>query len=580
MILQSLYEYYLRKAEDPSSNMAPEGWEWKEIPFIAVISTQGRFVALKDTREQQGNKKRARSFLVPTLGEKKGNGLKANLLWENIEYCFGLPVPTPAKPQPDPERVAKQHRAFIKKTEELETDLSEHPAYKAIKQFLASNSSSMVANDPLWDEVRKVNANLIFEVDEYGVITDLPDVRRAIDGRNKGKPDGVCLITGSEDSIVRLEAPIKGVQGSDRKAERAFVSFNHDAFNSYGKDQNSNAPVGRRASFAYVTALNALLGRDSANKVTVGDATAAFWAKKASVSFDFEQDFPWYFGDPPKDDPDRGIRAVKSLFEATHSGKLPQDEGDRFYVLGLAPNAARISVRFWKVGTVRDFADKIAAHFDDFEIIKDSREPEYLSICQSLRATALQYKIENVPPNVAGALVESILDGTPYPVTLLHQCIRRIRAEQHVTRARAAILKACLNRFNRFHNPLEKEVTVSLDRTNTSPGYRLGRLFAVLEKIQEEANPGINATIRDRFYGAASSSPVVAFAQLLKLKNHHLSKLSNVGRKVNFEKQLGEIFAGLQDLPAHLSLEEQARFAVGYYHQRQEFFNSNKETRN
>jgi CRISPR-associated protein Csd1 len=170
-------------------------------------------------------------------------------------------------------------------------------------------------------------------------------------------------------------------------------------------------------------------------------------------------------------------------------------------------------------------------------------------------------------------VVESLLDGKPYPITLMQQCMRRIRAERRVTRARAAILKAYINRLNLYKEHLGKEeITVCLDRSNTSPGYRLGRLFAVLEKIQEEANPGINATIRDRFYGAASSSPVAVFPQLLKLKNHHLAKLDNPGRKVNLEKEIGEIFCAVEDIPAHLPMEEQARFAIGYYHQRQSFF--------
>ena len=121
---------------------------------------------------------------------------------------------------------------------------------------------------------------------------------------------------------------------------------------------------------------------------------------------------------------------------------------------------------------------------------------------------------------------------------------------------------------------------MALDVTNTNPGYRLGRLFAVLEKIQEEASPGINATIRDRFYGSASGTPVAAFPHLMKLKNHHLAKLENRGRAVNLEKIVGEIMDGLDDFPTHLSLQDQGRFAVGYYHQRQDFFKKNETTTN
>jgi CRISPR-associated protein Csd1 len=199
-------------------------------------------------------------------------------------------------------------------------------------------------------------------------------------------------------------------------------------------------------------------------------------------------------------------------------------------------------------------------------------------------------KSENIPPNLGGDVMRAILSGQPYPLTLLQNAIRRIRAEQakkgergnpamNVTYPRAAIIKACLNRHLRNSQTYEKELTVTLDTINPNPGYRLGRLFAVLEKIQEEANPGINATIRDRFYGAASSTPVTVFSNLMKLKNHHLAKLENPGRRVNLERLIGEIMYGVTDFPAHLDLADQGRFAIGYYHQRQAFFSKSTESK-
>jgi CRISPR-associated protein Csd1 len=573
MILRALYEYYQRAANDPDRHVAPEGFEWKEIPFAVVLNKEGKFKALEDTREGTGNNRRPKKFLVPQ-GEKRTVGIKANLLWDNVEYALG------ANPR-QRDDVAKRHEDFKRRLRDDLGHVANLPQIQALKTFLDRNPVQQIEQyeeyAESWNEVLERNLNVIFRIEGTNE-TSICDAIRPLLASNESKRDakvaGLCLVTGEKSRLSRLHAPIKGVQGTNTSGG-ALVSFNLPAFLSFGKNQNYNAPISEGAAFAYTTGLNMLLGRDSPNKMRIGDTTVVFWAERRSKSaeYDLEESFAAFFADPPKDNPDRGIRAVKALYEAIYSGMIPVDESNHFYVLGLTPNAARISVRFWKKGTVKDFANKIKKHFDDMEIMRSPKDPEYLTLNQIFRATALDYKTDNVPPNLAGAVVDSILEGTPYPVTLLHQCIRRVRAEQRVPRTRAAILKACVNRFSHYYNPYGKEeITVSLDRNNTSAGYRLGRLFAVLEKIQEEANPGINATIRDRFYGAASSAPVAVFPQLLKLKNHHLSKLTNPGRKVNFEKELGEIFDGLQDLPPHLSMEDQARFAIGYYHQRQSFF--------
>ena len=577
MILQVLNEYYQRKAADKNSNVAPEGWEWKEIPFLTVINEDGNFVCFKDTREDKGKKKRAHAYLVPALGEKKGNGIKSNLLWENIEYMFGIPVPTNAKPNPDKERVKAQHHSFLERINSLSSD---NVFLNAVKRFCTNNQSEAITKDSIWDQVLSLNQNLLLAIEQNDTvtpITDVPEIKKAINKISMGSDKyGICLISGENSELVRLEPPIKGVSGSDGKAERSFISFNKDSFCSYHKEKNFNSPVGKAPAFAYTTALNLLLGKDSQNKVYIGDSTTIFWAEKNFQSFNLEHEFAWYISDSPKDDPDRGIKAVKALYEAAYSGKLPFEEGNRFYVLGLSPNAARIAVRFWKVGTVREFAEKIKMHFDDFEIVHGPDEPEYLCLNKILRATALEFKMENVPPNLAGAVVTSILDGSPYPLTLLHQCIRRIRAERYINRARAAILKAYINRFNRINKPLNKEVTMSLDKTNVNPGYLLGRLFSVLERAQNAANnyKEPNAGIRDRFYGAFSSTPITVLPILEKLYGHHLGKIEK--SKGYFESIKCEIFDKLnaQNIPAHLSMEEQALFAIGYYHQRQDFFAS------
>jgi len=574
MILQALYEYYQRAASDPERHVASEGFEWKEIPFVVVVNQEGQFRALEDTREGVGRNRHAKSFLVPQAAKRTGKSINANLLWDNVEYALG------ANPR-NRHDVVERHEEFKRRLLDDLGHVVNLPAVKAIKVFVENNPVQQIEKHKeyaeSWEEALEKNLNIIFRIEGSEDTCVCDTLRPFISDKSKGGGVvGLCLMTGEVSQISRLHAPIKGVRGTNTSGG-ALVSFNLLAFESFNKTQNYNAPIGEVAAFSYTTGLNMLLRRNSPNKMMVGDATVVFWSKRRLVSaeYDLEANFSAFFADPPKDDPDRGVLAVKALYEAAYSGTIPVDEGDRFYVLGLAPNAARVSVRFWKTGTIKDFAYRIKQHFDDMKIAHGPKDPECLTLNQILRATVFDYKMDNVPPNLAGAVVENILDGMPYPVTLLHQCIRRVRAEQRVTRTRAAILKGYVNRINRYYKPCGKEeITMSLDRTNTSHGYRLGRLFAVLEKIQEEANPGINTTIRDRFYGAASSSPVAVFPQLLKLKNHHLSKLTNPGRKVNFEKELGEIFDGLQDFQPHLSMEDQARFAIGYYHQRQSFFNS------
>lgn len=569
MMLNALADYYLRKSADPASNMAPEGFEWKEIPFLVVLDEQGRFVQIEDTREGEGKKRPGRKYLVPQ-GVKKTSGVAANLLWDTVEYVLG--VDTRGKP----ERVAEQHRAFVHAIRARLAAAVDDGGVAAVLRFLDGLDLASLAVSPLWEEIVSANPVLSFRlVDDLDVLVcQRPAVVRALEGTAGGEPDGVCLITGEPDEIERLHSAIKGVWGA-QTAGANIVSFNLAAFNSWGKEQGANAPVGKRAAFAYTTALNHLLARDSGQRLQVGDASTVFWAEKPGHPMEtLAVDI---FGEPKKDDPDRNVRAVESLFKSPQTGVFATD-GDttRFYVLGLAPNAARIAVRFWHTGTVEELAGRFRRYFDDLEVVRPAFEKPYLSLFRLLVSVAPLGKAENIPPNLAGDVIRAILAGTPYPATLFQGALRRIRAEcGDVSRPRAALLKACLNRMNSTN---EKEITVSLDETNLNPGYRLGRLFAVLEKIQEEAQSGINATIRDRYYGAASSTPVTVFGTLVKLSKHHLAKLESRGRAVNLEKLVGAIVDGLNDFPAHLPLADQGRFAIGYYHQRQAFFTTKSET--
>jgi len=566
MILQALVEYYARKATDPDSALAAAGFEWKEIPFILEIDWGGKLVQIVNTRELVGKKAIAKRFLVPHA-VKKTSGVAANQFWDTAEYVLGFDL------KAKPERAIAQRAAFVERITSL-APAQKDQGVVAVLAFLNDTNAIDTLEERFpneYKELKETNPVLSFRIaGAAGLVCERRAVHEALQsGGDSVQVDGFCLVRGEQDAIERLHTSIKGVWGAQSSGAN-IVSFNLDAFNSFGKAQGANAPVGKQAAFAYSTALNHLLGRDSRQRIQVGDASTVFWSRDACA---LESDLLALFGEAPKDDPDQGSKAVANLYAAIKNGVYIADESDnRFYVLGLAPNAARISIRFFHSGPVKEIAENIKTHFDDLHIERASYDKPHLSIFRLLSSIAAQSKADNIPSNLSGDFARAILSASPYPATLLQAAVRRIRAEQEINYPRAALLKAVINRQARLHSSNDKELTVSLDLTNNNAGYRLGRLFAVLERAQERANPGLNATIRDRFYGAASSTPVAVFSNLMKLKNHHIAKLENKGEAVNLEKLIGEVMDGVTDFPAHLALADQGRFAVGYYHQRQSFY--------
>ena len=586
MILQALNSYYHRKCNDPdpAQRLPAFGLEQKDIPFILEITPTGELVQLRDTRTFQGKKKVAQSFRVPQ-GIKKTSGVAANLLWDTLEYVLG--VDTKGKP----ERVAEQHVSFVQRIAQLPASAQADAGIQAVRRFLAQDNLAQqlekLQSLPGWAELQETNPVLSFRLHgDLELVCQRPAVVQAALNvpADADERQAMCLVTGEFAPVERLHASIKGVWGA-QTAGANIVSFNARAFESYGKTerQGENAPVSKAAAFAYTTALNHLLRKDSPQRIQVGDSSTVFWADKNS---EFESLGADVFGEPSKDDPDRGTRAVHALLSAVQAGKFAEADDNRFHILGLAPNAARISIRFYHCLPLPEMAQRISQHFKDLEMVRGSYDPQYPSLFRLLAAVAVQNKAENIPPNLGGAVVDAIFTGpnAPYPALWLNAAINRCRAEQTVTYLRAAVIKACLNRQIRrvvasatltpsFTSP-EKEFLPMLDLDNTNPAYRLGRLFAALERIQEAAagGPGqLNATIRDRYYGAASSTPVAVFTTLLRLKNAHLKKLT-VAQSIHFEKLLTEILGPVTDFPAHLPLSEQGRFALGYYHQRQDFF--------
>lgn len=596
MILQALNDYYHRRqtAPDPTRRLPAFGLELKEIAYILELDASGTLCAVVDTRHAAGKKKIGTAYLV-SKGVKKTSGIAANLLWDNAEYVLALPDAKKhedaiAKGKSDEylSRLLEMQAAFRARILELPPEAQRDEGVQAVLTFLAGNAQGQIRGFEAFEEIAAGNPVVSFRlVGDTELICQriavLPHIGVAEDDES-GALSGMCLVTGNTAPTERLHTAIKGVWGAQTSGAN-IVSFNLDAFNSYAKTQGNNAPVGKAAAFAYTTALNTLLARDSTQRLQVGDASTVFWAQR-----DDEPMEEWLAEIIGGDDPDAHSEKVKALFEAVRTGGFSGERGqNRFFVLGLAPNAARISVRFWHAAPLGEIAERVTAWFDDLRIARSPNDMEYPSLFRLLTAIAIQSKADNIPPRLGGDIVRSIFTGSPYPAIWLNAAVQRCRAEQRVSYLRAAAIKACLNRSvrDRDHGPDHptREITEMLDPENPSVAYRLGRLFATLEKIQEEASPGLNATIRERYYGAASSTPVAVFTTLMRLKNHHLAKLSNKGRAVNFEKLLAEIISGIDDFPRHMPLQDQGRFAVGYYHQRQHFFarhdasNDNTEAR-
>ncbi|MCK9182769.1 MAG: type I-C CRISPR-associated protein Cas8c/Csd1 [Fibrobacteraceae bacterium] len=476
----------------------------------------------------------------------------------------------------------KQRGTFADKVNALPEDLKQEEEIHAVLQFYENQEYQNVFGDDLWEECATINgANLSFRLEgKTEPVTSNPHVKEyqkqlASVPEDPDAEKSLCLVSGNMDYVKRVHdpTPIAGGQATGK-----LIGFQRQSgFDSYGKDQAFNAPVGMYAQAAYTTAFNTL-AKSQNNKVLLGGMTILFWSEKEN---ELEQAFPFLIV-KAKDDPDRNTEAVKQLYQSISFGKLSTEGKTRFFILGVSPNAARISVRFWVNDSVDQIARNFKMHFDDLAIVAGEKDLEFFALETMLRHTALDYKLDNVAPNLQGQVVESILKALPYPKSLLYATVRRIRAEQskkinnklvlNVTRIRAAIIKACINRDNRFYNKHKEEITVSLDVSNQTPAYLLGRLFAVLEKIQYQALK--IETIRERYYGAFSSTPVTVYPQLMKLKNHHLAKLKK-GSAIYYENLIGEIVDGLDgsgNIPRQFNLEEQGKFAVGYYHQRQNLY--------
>lgn len=589
MILQRLYEYYQRKAE----NSTPPGLEWKEIPYLIIINSDGKFIRFESTIEPDDKSKRGKKFLVPKSKARSGSKSweTANSFWDHYGYVLGHPKTNKIKPELEDKfkseleknesDALKQRSSFQKEVEKHLQLYPDNKGFRAVSLFYdISENINKLRDDELWAEIiKKDGTNLSFKIQsESSIVADQPELFKVDFSESlpadEANSQGICLITGKK-SIIKTLHTGSNIPGG--KAGAKIVGFQKGSgYDSYYKEQGANAPVSLEAESAYSTALNEMLANDSNNKFRLGDTTILFWAQKKD---ELEEELPLFFTSPDKDDPDRNIQAIENLYKAPFKGHTATEGDNGFYILGLAPNAARIAIRIWKEGTVEEISGNIRQHFQDLDIVRADYEEIHFPLFSLLTQIAPQYKVDNLPPNLMSAVFFSVINNTSYPATLLNLCINRIRADHTINRKRAAILKACLNRKNRITNyKQEKEITMALDLTNKNQAYLCGRLFAVLEKIQERANPGLNATIKDRYYGSASTTPIAVFSRLIDLSMKHLSKMAK-GSSTHFDKIVCEIISGISPdgFPSHLSMEDQSRFAIGYYHQRQELFNSARE---
>ncbi len=568
MILKALYDYYHRcKGALPAF-----GKELKEIGFLIVIDREGNFLRFEDRRIDS---KHAHAFIVnKQIG--RTSAPVANYLYDSSAYVFGY------SDKKDFDGCRKYLETFKKKVAEIYKAAPDNADITAMYRFYENDPQATLVKmkaDTLWPEIEK-NLNKKFSLFSFlingdtQIVAEKEELLDLLDGDNHDN-EKVCLVSGKKGKIVDVTTATM-IPGSQAVAK--IVSFQvKSGYDSYGKEQGANAPISEESEFAYSTALKHLLRSDSHNKFLIGNRTFLFWAsndheagkRTEETIFDL-----FGFSDAEEDDPNAKIEQVRKVFKAIYSGELNTSLDDRFYILGLAPNAARIAVVYWSEIQLKEFAGIINRHFDDMEITGANKP--YMSLRSILGAVTLGGKASDATPNLPDSLVKSIFQGLPYPQTLFASCIRRIRAENNIYLTRAAIIKAYLNRIN---NTNEQKIKVMLDKENNNQGYLCGRLFAVLDKIQEEANN--QHTIRERYMNSASATPSAVFATILNLSSHHSEKL-NEGRNVFFEKLKQEIIDKLDanGFPAHLDLQDQGRFFVGYYHQRQAFFTKNEKEEN
>lgn len=587
MILQALTRYYQRLVTSGVDDIAPYGYSPEKISYEILLAPDGAVVQVNDIRDTSGKKPQPRVLQVPQVG-KRTSGIKSSFLWDKTSYALGVSATS--------KRADKEHEAF--KALHLNALSGIHdPGVKALLAFLHQWSPDQFQAPKFPSDM--LDSNIVFRLDGEQTFLHQREAAQSARARLLEEEDqagkkttGMCLVTGESHPIEQVHPAIKGVKDAQTSGA-SIVSFNLDAFKSYGKDQGANAPVSVQAAFAYTTALNYLLRHSEHNRqrLQIGDATVVFWAEAENPQHAVSAEFTLAnLLSPPPDDSAEAEKIRRILDGIARGHPLPDIEpgllpNTKMYVLGLAPNASRLSVRFWQVGTLDAFTRRIVEHERDMHIEpvpwKTTPSAYRLVLATVPYREGTKPKSEDAPRNLIGETMRAILSGGLYPRSLLANTIMRIRADGNLSGPRAALCKGVLTRERRKGIRTSKEeIPVSLDKQSTQRGYLLGRLFAILDRIQYGALGGrVNATIRDRYYGAASATPASIFPVLVRNTQNHLGKLrkEKPGLAINLEKDIREVINSLGNFPRSLSIEDQGRFAIGYYHQSQAYFTKHDE---
>ncbi len=574
MILQALCKYYEQLAKE--GKVSTPGWCQAKVCYAIELNEEGNVKAIFDLRDEKGEgnrkKKEPKSLHVPEM-VTRSSGISANFLCDNAKYLLGISSDSEDRRVQDCFLAArKKHLKILKSVDSVMA--------RVVCAYFEKWNPEKAKENPVvlekWEELT-AGGNIVFSMDMRYAQDDAA-IQRVWETQEKeeSEEEGICLVTGEKAQIARIHRTIKGVMGA-QSSGAALVSFNAPAFESYGKAQSFNAPVGKYAEYAYTTALNYLLSRHEYTE-QIGDTTIVCWAESA------KEEYPaafWDVIDPQRNNQEDVIKVFQSIKNDGYIDykQVQLNPEQKFCIMGIAPNAARLAVRFFYQDSFGNILKNIVRHYDCMDMVKPAWETrEYLGIKDMLDQT-VNHKSRDKKPvsNMSSAVLKSIVSGSRYPASLYMNTIMRIRAEQgNITWGRAAIDKAYLIRNYGWK---EGEGYMECREESQEVAYVLGRLFAVLELIQKRASGDIKATIRDRYFNAACASPASVFPVLLKLKNSHLRKLErdSIGAKIHYEQEVTELMGKLKEFPKRLSLEEQGKFHIGYYHQMQKNYEKKEE---